>query len=309
MIRRAGLAALAYAVLAVLWGAPSTLAPTESVPDLGDPLHLGWIMAWDAHQIVRKPWALFESNSFYPYPHSLAFADHLLPEALLVAPVFWITGNAVLAYNIAVVLALTLSALALFLLARAMGLCDTAAFVGGLVYAFNRFTLHEVARVHVLSVQWWPLALVFLDRFVREGRGRDAAALALFLLLQGLSGTYYLVYTLLLAPFTPCPIGRKETVAAIALGIGYPHEEFGRNLVLIVDAGDGAGRRVPYDDGPAERLATLNELLDRPREARMVLRIEPQPVRRLRVMVGLREEDPAWPRWSVAELRLFAACR
>ena len=24
-------------------------------------------------------------------------------------------------------------------------------------------------------------------------------------------------------------------------------------------------------------------------------------------MVGLREEDPAWPRWSVPELRLFAA--
>jgi hypothetical protein len=723
VIRRAGLAALAYAVLAAVWGAPSTLAPTERVPDLGDPLHLGWIMAWDAHQIVRKPWALFESNSFYPYPHSLAFADHLLPEALLVAPVFWITGNAVLAYNAAVVLALTLSALALFLLARAMGLCDTAAFVGGLVYAFNSFTLHEVARVHVLSVQWWPLALVFLDRFVREGRGRDGAALALFLLLQGLSGTYYLVYTLLLAPvwlavgwwvarrrprfrelralalsglaagavaalilwpyaaqframgfekswaggadllsfvtpaarswmwpgawpagapselphflglfggvlmaggalltltrrapprarplvvialvtaaagvalslgpiinvggrplgpgpyallhrllplmrgmagpervgvlvllggavlaalaahallcsaratlkvialavltvvlplehwsrprpagagvvpagddvppvyawlaadgstpmvelpvypfrtkrfwsayqyfstyhWRPVPIGRTsfyppahewlvwnlrgfpdavslavldrldlrtlvvhprtwdepertdrlraiaaeprlglrqsfdhvpaprfsalglgeervyalgpgmmparpcepegelprsgwrldstgvnkperavdgdartgwmtalpqrpgdrlevdlgrtETMAAIALGIGYPHEEFGRNLVLIVDAGDGAWKRVPYPDGPAERLATLSDLLDRPREARMVLRIEPQPVRRLRVMVGLREEDPAWPRWSVAELRLFAACR
>jgi hypothetical protein len=41
----------------------------------------------------------------------------------------------------------------------------------------------------------------------------------------------------------------------------------------------------------------------------MVLRIEPQPVRRLRLMVGLREEDPGWPRWSVPELRLFSACR
>jgi hypothetical protein len=41
----------------------------------------------------------------------------------------------------------------------------------------------------------------------------------------------------------------------------------------------------------------------------MVLRIEPQPVRRLRVMVGLREEGPAWARWSVPELRLFSACR
>jgi len=114
--------ALAYAVLAVIWAAPSSLAPAERVPDLGDPLHLGWVMAWDAHQLVRRPWALFESNAFHPYPRSLAFADHLLPEALLVAPVFWATGSAVLAYNVAVVLSLTLSALALFLLSRGVGL-------------------------------------------------------------------------------------------------------------------------------------------------------------------------------------------
>jgi hypothetical protein len=717
-LRRVGAAALAYVVLALAWAAPSSLAPTERVPDLGDPLHLGWVMAWDAHQLVRRPWALFESNSFYPYPRSLAFADHLLPEALMVAPVFWATGNAVLAYNVAVVLALTLSALSLFLLARALGLGASAAFVGGLVYAFNSFTLHEVSRVHVLNVQWWPLALVFLDRFARQGRNRDAAAVAGFLLLQALSGTYYLVYTLLVAPvwmvtawlvvrrrptgrelgalalsflaaaaiaalilwpyvaqframgfekswahgadllsyvspaerswlsfslpsaraelphfvglfggllmaggaglvvmgrvasraravavialvtavagvalslgplvyvggrlvgpgpygflyrflpvmrgmagpervsvlallggavlaalaahallsglrgrwrpvvfaalaivlplehwssprppgavpsgddvppvyewldadgdgpvvelpvhsfrarrlwaaylyfstyhWRPIPIGRTsfyppahewlvwglrefpdpislafldrlalstvvvhpriwpeaerparlaavaseprlalrqsfdhvppprftalglgdervyalapgpapppacvperelprdawtlsatgvnkpervlhddprtawmtgipqrpadrlevdlgrtETVAAAALDIGYPHEEFGRNLVLAVDAGEG-WRRVAYADGPAQRVATLNDLLQRPREARMVLRIEAQPVRRLRLMVGLREEDPAWPRWSVPELRLFARCQ
>jgi hypothetical protein len=198
--RRLGAAALAYALLAVAWAAPSSLAPTERVPDLGDPLHLGWVMAWDAHAVVRQPWALFDSNSFHPYPRSLAFADHLLPEALMVAPVFWATGNAVLGYNVAVGLALATSALALFLLARAIGLGAAAAFLAGLVYAFNSFTQHEVARVHVLSVAGWPLALVFLDRFVREGRPRDAAALAGCLLLQALSGTYYLVYTLFLAP-------------------------------------------------------------------------------------------------------------
>ena len=44
---------------------------------LGDPLHLSYVMAWDAHQLVRRPTALFQSNSFHPYPRSLAFADHL----------------------------------------------------------------------------------------------------------------------------------------------------------------------------------------------------------------------------------------
>jgi hypothetical protein len=195
-----GLALLAYLALAVAWTAPVSLAPASTVPDLGDPLHLAWTMAWDAHQLVRQPGALFDSNAFYPHARSLTFADHLLPEALLVAPAFWLTGNAILASNLAVLLALVLSALTMDLLVRDLTGSRAAAFLAGVLYAFNSFTLHERLRVHVLNVQWWPLALLFLLRFARSGRGRDAAGLAAALALQGLSGTYYLAYTALLFP-------------------------------------------------------------------------------------------------------------
>ena len=112
-------------------------------------------------QLARHPWALFDSNSFHPYPRSLAFADHLTPEAVLVAPVNWTTGNPVLAYNLAVVLALALSALGMFALVRRVTGHVDAAFLAGLAYAFTSFTRHELPRVHVLHVQWWPLALLF----------------------------------------------------------------------------------------------------------------------------------------------------
>lgn len=199
-LRAAAVAALVYLAVAVLWAAPASLSPWDAVPDLGDPVHLSYVMAWDAHQLVRAPWALFDSNSFHPYPKSLTFGDHLLPEAIVVAPAFWATGNAILASNLAVLLALTLSALTMFLLVRRVTGSPPAAFLAGLAYAFNSFTRHELPRAHVLNIQWWPLALLFLDRFVREGRKRDAGWLAFFLLVQGLSGTYYLVYTALLAP-------------------------------------------------------------------------------------------------------------
>lgn len=195
------LAVAAYLGLAIFWAAPASLSPSESVPNHGDPLHLAWVMAWDAHQIVRDPARLFDSNAFYPYPRSLAFGDHLLPEALLGAPVFWASGNAVLASNVVVVAALTLSAAALFLLVRGITGSAPAAFVAGIAYAFNAVTLHELPRVHVLNLQWWPLALLFLDRFVRQGaRPLDAALFAAALLLQCLSGTYYLAYSALFAP-------------------------------------------------------------------------------------------------------------
>lgn len=193
-------AALAYALVAVFWSAPASLAPTEAVPDLGDPLHLSYVMAWDAHQVVRRPTALFESNSFHPYSTSLAFADHLTPEALMVAPVFWATGNAVLAFNVGVLLALTLSALGMCALVRGLTGRWDAAFLAGLAYAFNSFTLHELPRVHVLNVQWWPLVVLFLVRFARHGRGRDAALAGAALALQCLSGTYYLAYSALVLP-------------------------------------------------------------------------------------------------------------
>jgi hypothetical protein len=227
-LRAAAAAALAYLAVAVLWAAPASLSPADAVPDLGDPVHLSYVMAWDAHQIVRRPWALFESNSFYPYPHSLAFGDHLLPEALAVAPVFWATGNAVLASNVAVLLALTLSALAMFLLVRRLTGSAAAGFLAGLAYAFNSFTRNELPRVHVLNIQWWPLALLFLDRFVRAGKRRDAWALAACLVVQGLSGTYYLVYTALLAPLWIVVVYASEgrwprrgelRVLALALGV------------------------------------------------------------------------------------------
>jgi hypothetical protein len=218
-------AALAYALVAVWWSAPSSLAPTETVPDLGDPLHLSYVMAWDAHQLVRHPTALFESNSFHPYPRSLAFADHLTPEALMVAPVFWATGNAVLAFNVGVLLALTLSALAMCALVRAVTGRWDAALLAGLSYAFNSFTLHELPRVHVLNVQWWPLLALFLVRFARRGHPRDAALAGTALTLQCLSGTYYLAYSAMLVPLW-----------IVAAYVGVRRAPTRREVVLLVVA-------------------------------------------------------------------------
>ena len=209
-----------------MWARPSSLAPLDTVPDAGDPLHLSYVMAWDAHQLVRRPWALFDSNSFHPYPRSLAFADHLTPEALMVAPVFWATGNAVLAFNVSVVVALALCGLTMFALVRRVTGRPDAAFLAGLAYAFTSLTRHELPRVHVLHVEWWPLALLFLLRFADRGRRRDAALFAGTLALQALSGSYYLAYSVLFVPlwlvgaYVGCrrlPSRREATVLAVAL--------------------------------------------------------------------------------------------
>ena len=100
-----------------------------------------------------------------------------------------------------------------------------------------------------------------------------------------------------------------DTVTAIALSLGYPYDEFPRNLVLMSTTRTRAGSGSLYADGPEERWSTLEDLLQRPREARLVLRLPARRVRAVRLMVGLREEDLSWPRWRVPEATLFRDCR
>jgi hypothetical protein len=179
----------------------SGLHPTDTISDVGDPLHLAYILAWNAHQLVTSPFHLFDANSFYPWRQSLAFADHLVPESVMVAPVQWVTGNAVLGYNAAVFLGLVMSAWFMrWLILETTG-NGGAALLSGIVYAFNGFTLVEANRVQVIHLQWWPVALVFLGRFVAEPRLKWAMGFGAALALQGLSGSYYLAFSALIAPF------------------------------------------------------------------------------------------------------------
>ena len=194
-------AAALFCSLAVVWMGKSGLRPQDTISDVGDPLHLAYILAWNAHQIVTSPLHLFDANSFYPWGQSLAFADHLLPESVMVAPVLWATGNAVLGYNAAVFLGLVMSAWFMrWLILEATGNAK-AALLSGLIYAFNGFTLVEANRVQVIHLQWWPVALVFLGRFVAEPGFKWAMGLGAALALQGLSGSYYLAFSALVVPF------------------------------------------------------------------------------------------------------------
>jgi hypothetical protein len=183
-----------YLSLAVIFTAPVSLSPTDLAVNDGDPLHISWILAWDAHQAVRDPLRLFESNSFHPYESSLAFSEHLLGPALIAAPFFYATGNALLAQNATLVLTLALSAFAMYLLTREVLGSEIGALVAGLVYAFHTYGFHETPRLQLLSIQWWPLAALYLHRTFLEGPSRHAALAALFFTLQGLSCTYYLFY-------------------------------------------------------------------------------------------------------------------
>jgi hypothetical protein len=183
-----------YLALSIAFTAPISLDPGTLAVNDGDPLHISWILAWDAHQAVRDPLRLFDSNTFYPYSSSLAFSEHLLGPALIAAPFFYATGNALFAQNVTLVLTLALAAFAMYLLFRDVFGSELGALVAGLVYSFHTYGFHEAPRLQLLSVQWWPLAALFLHRTFVRGGFRNAVLSAFFFVLQGISCTYYLFY-------------------------------------------------------------------------------------------------------------------
>ena len=68
--------------------------------DLHDPLLDAWALSWVAHQLPRDPMHLFDSNRFYPETGTLAFNDPMVGLGILVAPVGWLFGDALLTLNL-----------------------------------------------------------------------------------------------------------------------------------------------------------------------------------------------------------------
>jgi len=215
-------AVLAYTALAVVLTWPLALGLAGDVPgDLGDSLLNMWILAWGAEHVPRllvgaMDWQSFwNANIFHPEPLALTFSEHLFGQTLQILPVYWLTGNIVLCYNLLFISTFALSAFGAYLLALDLTGDRRAAFVAGLVYGFLPYRIASVPHLQVMSSQWMPFALWGLNRFVVGGLPRRSsealggakagsktalAAGTAALVMQNWSCGYYLLY---FAPFVP----------------------------------------------------------------------------------------------------------
>jgi hypothetical protein len=143
-----------------------------------------WALAWDWHVLTSAPWRLFEANIFHPAPYSLTSTEPMLGQLPVFGPVYWLSGNPVLANQVTILLDVALSGAAMYALLRHWGAARMAAFFAGFVYAFCPVRAYSVFHVDLLAGQYLPLALLFLDRTLATARMRAAAGFGVFLLLQ-----------------------------------------------------------------------------------------------------------------------------
>jgi hypothetical protein len=169
--------------------------------DYGDPLYVAWAMAWVMRQIGRALTGhldavthFFDANQLYPEPATLALSDHFVGQALPLAPVYWMTGNAVLALGLAYILAFTLCGFSMWLLVRELTGSSAAGVLAGAAFAFNEFfMIYELAHLQVLAAHWMPLALYGFRRYFAHGSRPGLALAVASVVLLNLSAGYYLL--------------------------------------------------------------------------------------------------------------------
>jgi hypothetical protein len=190
--RSAVYALIAYIALTLALTWPLARGLAHDVPgDFGDPLFQSWVLAWDATHL-GPGW--LDANIYYPHPLALAYSEFLLPQALQILPVYALTSNPILCYNLLFLSTFALSGLGMFLFARDLTGSRTAAFVAGLAFAFAPYRIASVPHMQVLSAAWLPFALYGFRRFLRTGGARPLAGAALAWTLQNLSCGYYLMF-------------------------------------------------------------------------------------------------------------------
>jgi hypothetical protein len=176
--RDAWIATAAYcaATLVMTWPLATGLA-RDVAWDLGDSLLNMWTLAWDCEQFravlggdIGRIRTFFDANIFYPAPLTLAYSEHLFAQAVQIFPVYLVTKNPILCYNLLFVSTFVLSGLGMYLLVREVTGRPRAAFVAGLVFAFVPYRLVQAAHLQVLSSQWMPLALYGFRRYIDSGR-------------------------------------------------------------------------------------------------------------------------------------------
>jgi hypothetical protein len=188
------------ATLSLVMTYPLVFHASDYVPsDLSDPLYNIWVMSWDIKAFGSGFAHFADANIFYPHRGTLFYADILPALALLGAPVFLLSGNPVLMYNLLFLFSFFLSGAGMYVLVKYLTSSRNAAFVAALIFTFFPYRFAHISHLELLFFGWMPLCFFFIHRFFENPTFRNILGVALFYILQVLSCAYYGAYLTLFA--------------------------------------------------------------------------------------------------------------
>jgi Interleukin-like EMT inducer len=186
------LAVLFFGAATVVYTFPLALRPgVLLLPGVGDHPSEAALIGWTAHQLLHAPWHLFDTAFFYPHSNAQAYWQSVLVPGIMAMPVMAATGDALLATNAVVLVALTLSGLSAAGLAWSLTRRAAPSVLAGVVFAYFPNRLQHLNTPIVQMGFLLPVILWAYLRFLEEARWRHLLVLVLALWGQSLSSLYY----------------------------------------------------------------------------------------------------------------------
>lgn len=170
--------------------------------DLGDPMYAAFALHHNYRVLANCDWANYwQAPAFTPYPQSLVVADAHLGTAVWTWPIYLATGDALVAYNFAVLASFVLTGLGLYALALLETNRRWLALAIAVAGAVTPFRLAQLGHLQVVATQWTALALVCLLRCARSPSPWYVVGVGACVMLTTTSSLYYgLLQWLLLGP-------------------------------------------------------------------------------------------------------------
>jgi hypothetical protein len=146
------------------------------------------IISWDSQRMLHGC-AGVDAPFFYPHTTRWRF-PRTCWHRLFVAPVFWITENPLLTYNVAFVLSFALAGLGMYLLAGALVGNRTAALVAAVLFAFCPLRMSQVSHIQTVATGWIPITLYALHQYHSTRRVRWLSLVAGYCLRSSVGGAH-----------------------------------------------------------------------------------------------------------------------
>ena len=188
--RWGALVAALYVLATIVMTWPFARHIGDSTVAAVDPVWGIWANRWVQHQLVSDPRNLYQANIFYPLANTLGYSDAMVANAVLTAPIFWLTGNAILTNGLLTLATFPLAAGGMYALVRRLSGNRAAAFLAGLAFAFVPFRFAHIRHAHLLGHAWTPWVLVGLLALAEKRTWRWAVGFGLLLAVQALTSVY-----------------------------------------------------------------------------------------------------------------------
>jgi hypothetical protein len=143
--------------------------------------------------LVTRPTLLLHGSAFYPHGSSLTFAEPLVTPALLAGPLYVLTGNPYLAYNLTLLLFWAASGWAMYAVTYGVTRCHPAAVAAMLVFTVAPPRIQYVVEFQMEMMFGLPLAVYAFVRYLETQRARFLVAFLVAFWLQAIAVWYFAV--------------------------------------------------------------------------------------------------------------------